>query len=101
MYLYKAAMICCMKSLGPNHIRTAHIHMNFGLFYLKWAQREHKDQKTSALQHFEQAFMIYSSYQDKLGDSSQFIEGNLSASNQCSLSVIADSAIQVAAIMEE
>ena len=45
--------------------------------------------------------MIYSSYQDKLGDSSQFIDGNLSASNQFSLSVIAASAIQVAAIMEE
>ena len=62
MYLFKAAMICCLKSLGPNHIRTAHLHMSLGYFYQNWAKREHKDQQTQALQHFEQAFMIFQAH---------------------------------------
>ena len=45
-----------MKVLGPNHIQTAEIHMDFGQFYLKW------DKRDQALQHFEQAYMVYDNY---------------------------------------
>lgn len=34
MYLYKSSMMCCMKALGPNHVQTAQLHMDFGQFYL-------------------------------------------------------------------
>ena len=56
MYLYKSSLLCCMKVLGPNHIQTAEIHMDFGQFYLKW------DKRDQALQHFEQAYMVYDNY---------------------------------------
>lgn len=34
-YLYQASLLCCMRLLGPNHIQTGEVHMDFGKLYLK------------------------------------------------------------------
>ena len=82
MYLMKSSLFCCMKVLGPNHINTANCHMDFGQFYLKWEKRD------LALQHFEQAYIVYDIY--------------FRRKNQMKNSVhTADAAMQVANIMEE
>lgn len=56
MYLYKSSILVCLKTLGPNHVQTAHVHMDFAQFYLKWEKPD------LALSHFEQAFVIYKTY---------------------------------------
>ena len=33
-FLYKASLLCCMRILGPNHIQTGEVHMDFGKLYL-------------------------------------------------------------------
>lgn len=33
-YLYQASLLCCMRVLGPNHIQTGEVHMDFGKLYL-------------------------------------------------------------------
>mmetsp|Transcript_39107 Transcript_39107/g.37437 ORF Transcript_39107/g.37437 Transcript_39107/m.37437 type:complete len:168 (-) Transcript_39107:694-1197(-) len=76
-YLYQSSLICCLRVLGPNHIQTAEIHMDFGRLYLKMKNKD------ESLQHFEQAFLIYDSY---------FGFNSLSTSN---------AAMQIATIMEE
>ena len=30
MYLYKSSIMCSMKTLGHNHVQTAHVHMDMG-----------------------------------------------------------------------
>ena len=42
--------------LGPNHIQTAEVHMDFGRLYLKMKNKD------EALQHFEEAFLIFESF---------------------------------------
>lgn len=81
MYLYKSSLFCCMKVLGPNHIQTAESHMEFGQFYLKW------DKRDQALQHFEQAYMVYDNY--------------FSKQQQKNSVLTADAAMQVANILED
>ena len=44
--LYHSSLICCMRVLGPNHIQTAEVRMDYGRLYLKM---KNKDQ---ALEHF-------------------------------------------------
>lgn len=51
-----------MRSLGPNHIETGQLHMDLGYFYVK------KDDKESALPHFEQAYYIFKFYLEKNKD---------------------------------
>ena len=51
--LYKASLISCNRVLGPNHMHTAEVYMDFGRLYLKMGS---KDQ---ALNSFEKAFTIY------------------------------------------
>lgn len=82
MYLLKSSLFCCMKVLGPNHIVSANCHMDFGQLYLKW------DKRDQALQHFEQAYMVYDVYFRK-------------KVNQKNSVLKADAAMQVANIMEE
>jgi tetratricopeptide (TPR) repeat protein len=55
-YLYQASLLCCIRILGPNHIQTGEVHMDFGKLYLK------NDEKTESLQHFTEAYLIYESY---------------------------------------
>ena len=57
--IYKSSLICCMRSIGPNHIETGQLHMDLGYFYVK------KDDKESALPHFEQAYFIFKFYHEK------------------------------------
>ena len=45
-----------MRILGPNHIQTADVHMDFGKLYLI------KNKKSESLQHFIEAYLIYDSY---------------------------------------
>ena len=82
MYLYKSSILVCMKTLGPNHVQTAHVHMDFAQFYLKW------DKKDQALSHFEQAYIIYDTY----------FHQKLQQKNSV---LTADAAMQVVNIMEE
>jgi len=42
-YLYQASLLCCMRILGPNHIQTGEVHMDFGKLYLK------KNEKSTSL----------------------------------------------------
>lgn len=32
---YQTALNCSIKCLGPNHVQTAQLHMDYGLFYLR------------------------------------------------------------------
>ena len=82
MYLYKSSILVCLKTLGPNHVQTAHVHMDFAQFYLKW---EKSDQ---ALSHFEQAFVIYKTYFTHKQQEKNSI-------------LTADAAMQIANILEE
>jgi hypothetical protein len=81
-YLLKSSLFCCMKVLGPNHIITANCHMDFGQFFLKW------DKRDQALQHFQQAYLIYGVYFKRKHNNENSVQA-------------ADSAMQVANIMEE
>ena len=56
-YLYQSSLICSLRVLGPNHIRTAEVHTDYGRLHLR--MRHNRDE---ALQHFEEAFLIYESY---------------------------------------
>ena len=58
-YCYKSSLSCCSKVLGPNHIQTAEVYMDFGRLYL----RMHR--KSEALVNFQAAFNIYQSYFEK------------------------------------
>lgn len=55
-YLYESSLICSLRVLGPNHIQTAEIHIDFGRLCLRL---KHKD---DSLQHFEEAYLIFDSY---------------------------------------
>jgi tetratricopeptide (TPR) repeat protein len=55
-YLYESSLICSLRVLGPNHIQTAEIHIDFGRLYLRMKKKD------EALQHFEEAYLIYESY---------------------------------------
>mmetsp|Transcript_9258 Transcript_9258/g.6607 ORF Transcript_9258/g.6607 Transcript_9258/m.6607 type:complete len:120 (-) Transcript_9258:899-1258(-) len=55
-YLYQASLLCCMRILGPNHIQTGDVHMDFGKLYLK------KKEKTNSMEHFLEAYLIYKSF---------------------------------------
>ena len=55
-YCYKSSLSCCSKVLGPNHIQTAEVYMDFGRLYLKMHS------KSEALINFHAAFYIYQSY---------------------------------------
>jgi len=55
-YLYQSSLLCCLRVLGPNHIQTAEVHMDFGRLYLKMKNKD------EALQHFEEAFLIFESF---------------------------------------
>lgn len=54
--LYKCSLSCCSKVLGPNHIQTAEVYMDFGRLYLKMHS------KYESLVNFQAAFYIYQSY---------------------------------------
>lgn len=55
-YLYQASILCCVRTLGPNHIQTGEVHMDFGKLYLLM------DERQESLQHFIEAYLIYESY---------------------------------------
>jgi tetratricopeptide (TPR) repeat protein len=55
-YLYESSLICSLRVLGPNHIQTAEIHIDFGRLFLKMKNKD------ESLQHFEEAYLIYESY---------------------------------------
>ena len=55
-YLYKASLLCCMRILGPNHIQTGEVHMDYGKLYLL------RKKKMDSLQHFMEAYLIYEAY---------------------------------------
>lgn len=55
-YLYESSLICSLRVLGPNHIQTAEIHIDFGRLYLRMKNKD------ESLQHFEEAYLIYESY---------------------------------------
>ena len=55
-YLYQASLLFCIRVLGPNHLTTGEVHMDFGNLFLK------KNEKQQALQHFIEAYLIYKSY---------------------------------------
>lgn len=52
-HLYKSALVCCLRVLGPNHVQTAEVYMDYGRLYLRM------DNKEEALIHFEKAYLIY------------------------------------------
>ena len=76
-YLYQSSLLCCLRVLGPNHIQTAEVHMDFGRLYLRMKNKD------ESLQHFEEAFLIYESY---------FSQNALPTAN---------AAMQIATILEE
>ena len=39
-YLYKASLRCCMRILGPNHIQTGEVHMDYARLQLLKAQKD-------------------------------------------------------------
>eukprot|EP00826_Nyctotherus_ovalis_P063903 TRINITY_DN936_c0_g2_i2.p1 TRINITY_DN936_c0_g2~~TRINITY_DN936_c0_g2_i2.p1 ORF type:complete len:427 (+),score=123.32 TRINITY_DN936_c0_g2_i2:1300-2580(+) len=51
--LYKASLICCNRALGPKHLHTAEVYMDFGRLYLKMSDKDR------ALANFVKAFEIY------------------------------------------
>lgn len=57
--LYNASLICCTRVLGPNHLHTAEVHMDFGRLYLKMNSKE------EALSSIEKAYLIYESAMEK------------------------------------
>lgn len=57
--LYNASLICCTRVLGPNHLHTAEVHMDFGRLYLKMNNKE------EALASIEKAYLIYESSIEK------------------------------------
>jgi len=75
--LYRSSLLCCTRVLGPNHIQTAEVYMDFGRLSLKMKNKE------DSLLHFEEAFLIYESY---------FGKNALPTAN---------AAMQIATIMEE
>lgn len=56
--LLQTSIVCGMKSLGPNHVQIAQLHMDFAQLYLKKSQRE------LCLQHLEEAYNVYENYFD-------------------------------------
>jgi len=75
--LYKASLICCNRALGPNHIHTAEVYMDFGRLFLKMGDKD------KALVNFSKAFDIYE-------------EGSLDRNN----APVANAALQIAVIKE-
>jgi tetratricopeptide (TPR) repeat protein len=57
--LYKASLICCTRVLGPNHLHTAEVYMDYGRLYLKMNNKE------QALASIEKAYLIYESSIEK------------------------------------
>ena len=55
-WLYKASLRCCMRILGPNHIQTGEVHMDYARLQLL------KDKKDDSLRHFIEAQLIYKNY---------------------------------------
>ena len=55
-WLYKASLRCCMRILGPNHIQTGEVHMDYARLQLL------KDKKEDSLRHFIEAQLIYKNY---------------------------------------
>ena len=51
-YCYMSSLSCCSKVLGPNHIQTAEVYMDFGRLYLKMHR------KAEALVNFQAAYNI-------------------------------------------
>lgn len=56
-----------MRILGPNHIQTGEVHMDYARLQLLKAHRdEHSSkalqQKSDSLQHFMEAFNIFKNY---------------------------------------
>lgn len=79
--LYKASLISCTRVLGPNHIRTAEVYMDFGRLYLKMNNKE------QALANIEKAYSIYDACSE--GTSEKYYVP------------LANAALQLANIMEE
>lgn len=55
-HLYQSSLICSLRMLGPNHIQTAEIYIDFGRLYLRMKNKD------DSLTNFEHAFLIYESY---------------------------------------
>lgn len=55
-WLYKASLRCCMRILGPNHIQTGEVHMDYARLQLL------KEKKDDSLRHFIEAQLIYKNY---------------------------------------
>ena len=55
-YLYQASIVCCYRILGPNHLQTAQVQMDYGHLFKK------SGQTSEAIQHFEEAYSIYKIY---------------------------------------
>ena len=91
-YLYKASLRCCMRILGPNHIQTGEVHMEYAKLQLLKSKKidEHsskaQQQKNDSLQHFIEAFDIFKHY----------FEGEKLDALQT-----AEAAMQIAELMEE
>jgi hypothetical protein len=51
--LYQASIICCSRILGPNHLQTADIQMNYGKLQIL------RRNKVDAIAHFTEAYLIY------------------------------------------
>lgn len=75
--LYKACLICCNRVLGPKHLHTAEVYMDFGRLFLKMGDKE------KALLNFSKAFDAYE-------------EGSLERNNAS----VANAALQIAVIRE-
>jgi len=44
-YLYKASLRCCMRIIGPNHIQTGEVHMDYARLQLMKANRDDNTSK--------------------------------------------------------
>jgi len=78
--LYKASLISCIRVLGPNHLRTAEVYMDFGKLYLRMGNKE------QALINMEKAYFIYEV--EKVSITGKH------------LALLANAALQIATILE-
>ena len=81
-FLYSASLQVSLKALGPNHVQTGDVYMDFARFYLRW------EKQAEALKKFEQAYLIYNNY----------FSNKYQMKNSLKT---ADAAMQIATIMEE
>lgn len=79
--LYKASLISCTRVLGPNHLRTADVYMDFGRLYLRMNNKE------QALASIEKAYLIY--------------DASTETSIEKYYIPLANAALQLATIMED